>query len=129
MSSPSWWARAGRPIPPLDGQHPVLEIVKAQRHKLATASTRVRGQANEQADLLGLVQSLNGSPHGGDELVGRSEQAKDLLGAEVQPGPGPCGTAHAGERIDVDDPFHVGPSDGRAQHAEAARDDGDSGSP
>ena len=42
----------------LDREHPTVEVVEAQRHQLATPRARVRGQADEQPDLLGLVPAL-----------------------------------------------------------------------
>ncbi len=56
----------------LDTEHAVLEIVEAQRHQLPAPSARVRGQTDEQADLLSLVPTL-GVPRirSNDERLGR----------------------------------------------------------
>lgn len=104
---------------PLDGKHPVLEILEAQRHQLATPRPGVGREADKQPDLLGLVPALGITElSGGNERVGRIEQAEDLVAAEMQTRPGAGRTTHAPERVDVDDALDVGPTDGRAQHAE-----------
>jgi hypothetical protein len=86
---------------------------------------RVGGQADEKSDLFGLMPALGVLQIGrSDECLDRVEQTEDLLAAEMEPGPRTHRTAHAAQRIDVDDALDVRPPDGRAQHAEAPRDHG-----
>lgn len=112
----------------LDTEHTLLEIVETQCHQLAAPSARVRSQTHEEANLLGLVPTL-GVPRirGNDERLGRFEQPNDLFGAEMEPRTRTWRSAHAAERVDVDNAFDVRPSESRAQHTKATRDHGHRG--
>jgi len=112
----------------LDRQHAPIEVVEAQRHQLAPPGAGVRGQADEQPDLLGLVPTLGVLwRSGGNERVGGCEQAEQLLGAEMEPGAWTLGPTHARKWVDVDDALDMCPADSRAKHAEAPRDYGHRG--
>lgn len=114
---------------PFDAQHPAVEVVEPQRRQLTPARSGVGGQADHQKILFGQLSKLAGpgspviSGDGGEHgRLSRPQQLADVVVVERPSWFDPPGTSHAPDRVHVDNPLVVGPSDGRPQDAEPGAD-------
>lgn len=106
-----------------------LRSPKPQRCRLTPARSGVGGQADNQEILFcqssklaspgSPVISGDGGQHG---RLSCPQQLADIVIAQRAPWFDSPGSSHAPDRVHVDDPLVVGPSDGRPQDAEPAAD-------
>lgn len=98
-----------------------MQVVEMQRIEFTAARAGVRGQPQQQADLLGLVQprstaaASRSCPIAVDIDVGRMQQLADYADRDVTARLGLTRATHALERLASEQPLLVGPAERRPQ--------------